>query len=171
MAITEGSINLHKLLTVTGDAKVVAEYIINQVQKVYCLQGIEIADKYIEIVVAKMLSRCQIVDPGDSQLVVGQQLEKYLLVAKNQELLANQQKPIRFIPVICGVKTIATRTNSFLSAASFQETTKVLIQATIENRVDPLYGLKENLIVGNIIPVGTGYSEASEQNLSSTTED
>ena len=161
--ITEGPINLHKLLAITHDIKIVADYIINQVQNVYCLQGIDIADKYIEIVVAKMLSRSQIVDPGDSETVTGQTMETYVLVQKNKDLLAQGLKLIQFVPIICGVKTIATKTNSFLAAASFQETTKVLIQAAIENRIDPLYGLKENVIVGNIIPVGTGYQSLDEQ--------
>lgn len=169
-AITEGPVNLHKLLTVTKDIKKVADYVISQVQNIYFLQGIDIADKYIEIVIAKMLSRSKIVNPGASQLVVGQELETHVLMQKNKELASHQKAQIQFVPIICGVKTVATKTNSFLSAASFQETTKVLIQAAIENRVDPLYGLKENVIVGNVIPVGTGYRNPDEQSTPSTKE-
>ncbi len=160
--LTEGTVNLVKMLATTKDFKKVANYIIEQVQKVYCLQGIEIADKYIEIIATKMLSRSKVVEPGDSQLMFGQELETYVLIEENMKLAANQQKKIQFVPVICGIKSVATKTNSFLSAASFQETTKVLINAAIENRVDSLYGLKENVIVGNIIPVGTGYGKKDE---------
>lgn len=158
--LTEGVIDLKQLLRVSKSFKKVAQYIIEEIQKVYCLQGIELADKYIEIVVRKIMSRVQIIDSGESNYIRGETHEKYILDAENTKLAANKAKLIEFIPIICGTKALAIKTHSFLSAASFQQTSKVLIQAVIENRTDPLYGLKENVIVGNMIPVGSGYHEA-----------
>lgn len=160
--IMSGSIALKDLLDVTNDPKIVANYIIEEIQKVYCAQGIDISDKYIEIIVKKMLSRSVITSAGDSQYVVGQDLENHVIAAENKNLLMNKQNPIVAKIIVSGIKTVATKTYSFLSASSFQETAKVLIQSAIENRIDYLYGLKENVIVGNLIPVGTGHHSATE---------
>ena len=161
----EGLINLKKLLKVSQNPKKVAHYIIQEVQKAYYLQGIDISDKYFEIVIKKMLSRSRIIDPGDSLYMFGQELETYLIVEANEKLKENNQKLIEIDSIISGIKVVATKTYSFLSASSFQETTRVLIQAAIENRVDNLYGLKENVIVGNLIPVGTGYVDPEDKEI------
>ncbi len=154
--LTEGVANLKELLDITRDQNIVADYIIEEVQKVYYLQGIELADKYIEIIVRKILSINFIIDPGDSNYTIGEEETKYRIDQINAKLIANKQKPIKHRSLIKGTKARASKTFSFLSAASFQGTTQVLIRAVLENRTDELYGLKENVIVGNMIPVGTG---------------
>ncbi len=155
--LTDGPIDLKELLSLTQDKLLIANYIIQEVQKVYQVQGIELADKYIEIVVRKLLSRLLVIDPGDSDYVHHQEIDDHLVFTLNQKLQAENKTPVKYQTLICGLKTISSKVVSFLSAASFQETTKVLIQSAIENRLDKMYGLKENVIVGNMIPVGSGY--------------
>ena len=157
--LTDGVIDLKEFIDITSDQLRLADYIIQEVQKVYCLQGIDLADKYIEIVIRKLLSRRKIIDAGDSDYINGEEVDDHILIAKNQRLRTQNHRLIKFKTIICGLKTISSKAESFLSAASFQETTKVLIQSAIERRVDKLYGLKENVIVGNLIPVGTGYDK------------
>ena len=156
--LTDGAIDLKELLELTQNKLLIANYIIQEVQKVYQVQGIDLADKYIEIVVRKLLSRVLVTDPGASDYVRFQEVDDHLVYELNKKFQATNQTPIKYELLICGLKTISSKVISFLSAASFQETTKVLIQSAIENRVDKLYGLKENVIVGNLIPVGSGYN-------------
>lgn len=162
-ALTDGVIDLKALLALTHDQTLIANYIIQEVQNVYQVQGIDLSDKYIEIVIRKLLSRAIITDAGDSNFIRNQEMDVHILKTENQRLLAENKQLIKFEVIICGLKTISSKATSFLSAASFQETTKVLIQSAIENRTDKLYGLKENVIVGNLIPVGSGYEKATEE--------
>lgn len=158
--LTFGSINLKELLEITSNSKKIFEYIIGEVQEIYYLQGIDLSDKYIEIIVKKMLSRSRVVKTGDSQFIRGEELDNYIITKENNKLKELGKKLIEFKTIISGTKSLATKTHSFLSAASFQETTKVLIQSVIENRTDELYGLKENIIVGNLLPIGSTYRKA-----------
>ncbi len=154
--LTSGSINLQDLLLLTDEATV-QRYIMTEIQAIYNLQGQQIADKQLEIVVRQMLSRVQIEDPGDSLFVNGDIVSKALVVEGNEKLLGAKKQPAIYRQLLLGVARVASQSDSFLSAASFQDTTRVLISAAIQGRVDKLYGLKENVIIGRQIPVGTGY--------------
>lgn len=153
--ITTGSINLHDLMRLKG-IEATQRYIINEVLRIYAAQGQNIADKHLEIIVRQMFSRVQIEDPGDSQFVTGDIVSKASVVEANHVLTQTGQKPAQFTQLLLGITKVSIWSDSFLSAASFQDTTRVLINAAISGRVDELYGLKENVIIGRKIPVGTG---------------
>ncbi|NOQ50397.1 MAG: DNA-directed RNA polymerase subunit beta', partial [Mycoplasmataceae bacterium] len=155
--ITEGSIRLQDLLDFAGPLPT-QTYIIKEVQKLYRLQGINIADKYIEIIVKQMLSKYHVVDPGDSTLYGRQIVSKDLLYEVNKKLISEGKRPVIAKQAIIGVKPLPLQSESFLSSASYQRTAESLVTAAIEKKIDSLYGVKENLIVGNKIPVGTGVS-------------
>jgi DNA-directed RNA polymerase subunit beta' len=135
-----------------------AKYLVNEVQEVYRLQGVKINDKHIEVIVRQMLRKVKIKDPGDSDYLVGDQVERQLFNHKNQEVLSQGGRPAQAEPLLQGITKASLSTDSFISAASFQETTKVLTDASIGGEKDYLRGLKENVILGRIIPAGTGMS-------------
>ncbi|WP_280515671.1 DNA-directed RNA polymerase subunit beta' [Cuneatibacter sp. NSJ-177] len=153
--LTEGSINPHDLLKIKG-VRAVQDYMIQEVQRVYRLQGVEINDKHIEVIVRQMLKKIRIEDSGDSDILPGTSMDVLDYDDMNAALNAEGKEPAEGKQVMLGITKAALATNSFLSAASFQETTKVLTEAAINGKVDPLIGLKENVIIGKLIPAGTG---------------
>jgi DNA-directed RNA polymerase subunit beta' len=154
--ISEGSIDLKKLLKLTKK-EVVWRYMLKELQKVYVSQGASIHDKHFEIIIRQMFSRVRVKDPGDSQFLPGQIIEKAAFFEKNKELKQRGKKPIRAVQILLGISKVALTTDSFLSAASFQETTRVLIRSALSAKEDYLRGLKENVILGKLIPAGTGF--------------
>jgi DNA-directed RNA polymerase subunit beta' len=154
--LTEGSKNPHRILKLEG-AEATMLYLLTEVQKVYRNQGVNIADKHFETIIRKMLSRVQITHSGGSHLLPGELMDMLHLVQLNETLIAEGKEPARGAPVLLGVTKAALNTDSFLSAASFQHTIRVLAGAAIEGKVDPLFGLKENVIIGKLIPAGTGF--------------
>jgi len=153
--LTEGSINPHDILKIKG-VRAVQDYMIQEVQRVYRLQGVEINDKHIEVIVRQMLKKVKIEDSGDSDVLPGTSMDVLDYMDLNQELLSKNQKLAEGKQVMLGITKASLATDSFLSAASFQETTKVLTEAAINGKVDNLIGLKENVIIGKLIPAGTG---------------
>ena len=156
-ALTEGSINPHDVLKVKG-VKGVHDYLLKEVQSVYRLQGVDINDKHIEIMIRQMLKKVKIEEPGDGDMLPGSMVDTNEFDVKNEALIAAGKEPATASPVLLGITKAALATDSFLSAASFQETTRVLTDAAIKGKVDPLIGLKENVIIGKLIPAGTGMS-------------
>jgi DNA-directed RNA polymerase subunit beta' len=153
--LMDGSSNPHDILKVLGD-KELAKYLVDEVQEVYRLQGVNINDKHIEVIVRQMLRRVKIVDPGDTDFLGGENVEKTIFEADNEAVKDKGGKPATAEPLLLGITKASLSTESFISAASFQETTKVLTEASISGRVDYLRGLKENVIMGRLIPAGTG---------------
>jgi len=153
--LTEGSINPHDLLKVKG-VRAVQDYMIREVQRVYRLQGVEINDKHIEMIVRQMLKKIRIEESGDSDVLPGVSMDVLDFNEMNEELIAAGKQPAEGKQVMLGITKASLATDSFLSAASFQETTKVLTEAAINGKVDHLIGLKENVIIGKLIPAGTG---------------
>jgi DNA-directed RNA polymerase subunit beta' len=153
--LMDGSPNPHDILTVLGE-KEVAKYLVDEVQQVYRLQGVKINDKHIEVIVRQMLKRFRITDPGDSEFLMGEHVEKIIFEDINSNLLAEGKRPAAAEPLLLGITKASLSTQSFISAASFQETTKVLTDAATAGKVDYLLGLKENVIMGRLIPAGTG---------------
>ncbi len=163
--LTEGSINPHDLLKVKG-VRAVQDYMIREVQRVYRLQGVDIADKHIEVIVRQMLKKVRIENNGDTEFLPGTLVDVLDYEDMNEELIAEGKEPADGKQVLLGITKAALATNSFLSAASFQETTKVLTEAAIKGKVDNLIGLKENVIIGKLIPVGTGMKRYRNTKLS-----
>ncbi|QQK74328.1 DNA-directed RNA polymerase subunit beta' [Salicibibacter cibarius] len=154
-ALTEGSIDPKELLKVTG-IKEVKEYLLKEVQKVYRMQGVEIGDKHVEVMVRQMLRKIRVNDSGDTDVLPGTLVEVNHFNDVNKDVLRSNQRPAVGTPVILGITKASLETDSFLSAASFQETTRVLTDAAIKGRADALLGLKENVILGKLVPAGTG---------------
>ncbi|MBI2521310.1 MAG: DNA-directed RNA polymerase subunit beta' [Bdellovibrio sp.] len=154
-AIMDGPSNPHDILRVLG-VKALANYIVNEIQEVYRLQGVKIDDKHIEVIVSQMLKKVEITESGDSCFIVGDTITKGELAAENERLVAAGQTPAEARSMLLGITKASLTTDSFISAASFQETTKVLTQAALEGKKDKLRGLKENVIMGRLIPAGTG---------------
>ena len=159
--LTEGSINPHDLLRIKG-VSAVQDYLLAQVQRVYRLQGIEIADKHIEIIIRQMIGKIRVDDPGDTDLLPGGVVSIHEFADANAEVFEKGGEPAVGKPVILGITKASLATESFLSAASFQETTRVLTEAAVKGRVDSLLGLKENVIIGKLIPAGTGMARYSQ---------
>ncbi len=155
--ICDGPSNPHDILRLLG-VEALAHYVVKEVQNVYRLQGVKISDKHIEVIVRQMLRKVEVIDAGDSSFVNGEIAEYSDVVIANAELVAAQKTPIRFERLLMGITKSSLSTQSFISAASFQETTRVLTEAAITGKVDNLAGLKENVIVGRLIPAGTGFS-------------
>ncbi|MDR2806664.1 MAG: DNA-directed RNA polymerase subunit beta' [Puniceicoccales bacterium] len=155
--LTEGVADPHEILNILG-AAAVQEYLISEVQKVYRMQGVTINDKHIELIVARMLRKVRITDPGDSDFLWGEQIEKDLFLEKNEEIFEAGGKPAEAEPILLGITKSSLETESFISAASFQETTRVLIDAATLGKIDELKGFKENIIMGHLIPAGSGLS-------------
>ena len=155
--LMDGSPNPHDYLAVLGDREL-QRYLVNEVQEVYRLQGVTINDKHIEIIVRQMLRRVRIEEVGDTDFVVGELVDKFVFQEENDKMLAQGKRPATAKPVLLGITKASLSNDSFISAASFQETTRVLTEAAISGKVDDLRGLKENVIVGRLIPAGTGLS-------------
>ena len=155
--ITEGSENPHDIVRILG-LRAVQDYMLREVQKVYRIQGVEINDKHIELIVRQMLRKIVVDEPGDTSFLKGTQVDTIEFEETNERLIKEGKTPAIGEPIILGITKASLATNSFLSAASFQETTKVLTDAAIYGKVDPLIGLKENVIIGKLIPAGTGLS-------------
>ncbi len=153
--LVEGNVVPHDILRILG-VEALAHYLIKEVQAVYRLQGVRINDKHIEVIVRQMMQRLEVVDAGDTTLLVGDQINASTLEEENKKTLAYGGKPATVKPVLLGITKASLQTKSFISAASFQETTRVLTEAAIEGKTDKLNGLKENVIVGRLIPAGTG---------------
>ena len=153
--LTEGSVNPHDILKIKG-LRAVQDYMIQEVQRVYRLQGVEINDKHIEVIVRQMLKKVRVEESGDSDFLPGTMVDALEFEDKNIELEAEGKEPATGEQIMLGITKASLATNSFLSAASFQETTKVLTEAAIKGKIDPLVGLKENVIIGKHIPAGTG---------------
>jgi DNA-directed RNA polymerase subunit beta' len=153
--LTNGSINLHELMRLSG-VEATQRYIMNEILAIFAAQGQNIADKHLEIIVRQMFSRVQIDEPGDSEFVTGDVVSKQTVLESNEELAKDGKQLIRYNQLLLGITKASLATDSFLSAASFQDTTRVLIAAATSGKVDKLFGLKENVILGRKIPVGTG---------------
>ena len=159
--LTDGSINPHDILKIKG-AHGVQEYLIKEVQRVYRLQGVDINDKHIEIIVRQMLSRIKVEDAGDTEMLPGSLVVLHEFERMNSEVVAQGGKPATGSRTLLGITKASLATDSFLSAASFQETTRVLTDAAIKGKEDFLLGLKENVIIGKLIPAGTGMKRYKE---------
>ena len=175
--LTEGPINPHDILKIKGIEEV-QEYLVNEIQEVYRLQGVRIDDKHIEVIVRQMLQKVRIEDPGNTTFLEGEHVDRLVVLEENQRMLGEGQQPATFQPLLLGITKASLSTDSFISAASFQETTRVLTEAAIQGKVDFLRGLKENVIIGHLIPAGTGMPlyrklrlEAERQNLLAVEED
>jgi DNA-directed RNA polymerase subunit beta' len=147
-----------------GD-KALARYLVDEIQEVYKLQGVKINDKHIEVIVRQMLKRVRVKEVGDTHFLVDDQVEKYVFGEENERVLREGGKPAVGEPLFLGITKASLITDSFISAASFQETTKVLTQAAVAGKVDYLRGLKENVIMGRLIPAGTGLQKYKELEL------
>ncbi|MDI3270118.1 MAG: hypothetical protein QJR00_05380, partial [Bacillota bacterium] len=156
--LTEGSVNPHDILKIKG-VRGVQQYILQEVQRVYRLQGVDINDKHIEVIIRQMLRKVKVEESGDTRLLPGSLVESYEFEDENQRVLAAGGEPAKGRPALLGITKASLATESFLSAASFQETTRVLTDAATRGRIDPLLGLKENVIIGKLIPAGTGMSQ------------
>ncbi len=163
--LTEGSVNPHDLLKIKG-IRAVQDYMLREVQRVYRLQGVDISDKHIEVIVRQMLKKIRIENSGDTEYLPGTLVDVLEYEDLNEELIAEGKEPAEGKQVMLGITKAALATNSFLSAASFQETTKVLTEAAIKGKIDPLIGLKENVIIGKLIPAGTGMKRYRNTRLS-----
>ena len=153
--LTEGSVNPHDILKIKG-IKGVQAYLLKEVQSVYRLQGVEIADKHIEVIIRQMLRKVQIEDAGDTSMLPGELIDIFRFEEENEKVVENDGQPAIAKRKLLGITKAALATDSFLSAASFQETTRVLTEAAIKGKIDPLMGLKENVIIGKQIPAGIG---------------
>jgi DNA-directed RNA polymerase subunit beta' len=154
--LTDGPVVLQDILSVCGD-KVLQEYLVNEVQEVYRLQGVRINDKHIEVIIRQMLKKVRIEDPGDTEFLATQQVDKWVFQKENTRVIKKGGKPAQATPLLLGITKASLTTESFISAASFQETTRVLTEAATSGKRDELFGLKENVIVGHLIPAGTGF--------------
>ncbi len=159
--LTEGSVNPHDLLRVKG-VRAVEEYLLREVQRVYRLQGIDISDKHIEVIIRQMMRKIRVEEPGDTQLLPGGVVDIHEFAESNAKAYEEGGEPATGKPVILGITKASLSTDSFLSAASFQETTRVLTDAAVKGKIDNLLGLKENVIIGKLIPAGTGMQRYDE---------
>ncbi len=158
--LTEGSINPHDILAIKGYTAV-QDYLIQEVQRVYRLQGVDINDKHIEVIVRQMMHKVKVEDAGDTSFLTGSLVERYALERENIRMREEGKEEAQYSEVLMGITKAALATDSFLSAASFQETTRVLTEAAIKGKIDPLVGLKENVIIGKLVPAGTGTPQYS----------
>jgi DNA-directed RNA polymerase subunit beta' len=162
--ITEGSKNPHTILSVLG-REATQLYLVQEVQKVYRSQGVSIHDKHFEVIISKMLSRVQVIRSGDTELLPGDLVDRRIFAETNAQMVQEGGEPASARPVLLGVTKAALNTESFLSASSFQHTIKVLAGAAIEGKRDALKGLKENVIIGKLIPAGTGFWESRKEEM------
>jgi len=155
-SLMDGSINPHDILKVLGE-KELAEYLLREIQAVYRLQGVAINDKHIEIIIRQMLRWVKVEEVGDTEFLVDEQVDKFVFQEENERIIKKGGKPAKARPLLLGITKSALSTDSFIAAASFQETTRVLTEASLYGKVDHLRRLKENIIMGRLIPAGTGY--------------
>lgn len=153
----DGPTNPHDILHVLGD-KELSAYLLNEIQEVYRLQGVSINDKHIEVIVRQMLRKVEVVDPGDTRFLASEHVEKYAFEEECEKVMKEGGQPATANALLLGITKVSLSTESWISAASFQETTKVLTEASIQSKTDSLNGLKENIIMGRLIPAGTGVS-------------
>jgi DNA-directed RNA polymerase subunit beta' len=153
--LCEGPIDPHDILRIKGP-NAVQEYLVNEIQGVYRLQGVKINDKHIEVIIRQVLQKVRILDPGDTNFLEGEQADKIRFLDENNRVIQEGGNPATFEPLLLGITKASLSTESFISAASFQETTRVLTEASINGKIDNLLGLKENVIIGRLIPAGTG---------------
>ncbi|MDR3640192.1 MAG: DNA-directed RNA polymerase subunit beta' [Humidesulfovibrio sp.] len=163
--LTEGYPELHDILKIKGE-KHLARYLVEEIQNVYRVQSVNINDKHIEIIVRQMLKKVSILDPGDTGFLIGEQVDKVRFMEENNAVIANDGAPATAETLVLGITQASLSTDSFISAASFQETTKVLTEASLSGKSDSLRGLKENVIVGRLIPAGTGYRQYADAEIS-----
>jgi DNA-directed RNA polymerase subunit beta' len=154
--LTEGPVVPHEILEICGP-QALQEHLLNEVQEVYRLQGVEINDKHIEIIVRQMLRKVKVTDPGDTMLLWGDQVDRLAFEAENARIVEQGGKPAEASPVLLGITKASLETDSFISAASFQDTTRVLTEAATLGKIDTLRGFKENVIMGHLIPAGSGF--------------
>ncbi len=154
--LTEGPVNPHDILLIKGP-RAVQEYLLNEVQEVYRLQGVRISDKHIGVIVRQMLQKVRVTDPGDTDFLEGETVDKLTFRDENERVIKRKGTPAQAEPVLLGITKASLTTQSFISAASFQETTRVLTDAAIRGAKDDLLGLKENIIIGHLIPAGSGH--------------
>jgi DNA-directed RNA polymerase subunit beta' len=157
-ALIDGPINPHDILRVKGSATL-ARYLVDQIQEAYRLQGVKINDKHIETIVRQMLRKVKVTEVGDSTFIIGETIDRATLDEENARVLADNGRPAQFESVLLGITKASLSTFSFISASSFQETTKVLTEASLAGKTDYLRGLKENVIMGRLIPAGTGLAQ------------
>ena len=153
--LSEGPVNPHDILQIKGP-RAVQEYLLNEVQEVYRLQGVKINDKHIGVIVRQMLQKVRVIEPGDTEFLEGENVDKQVFRGENDRAKKKKQSPAKAEPLLLGITKASLTTQSFISAASFQETTRVLTDAAIRGAKDDLLGLKENIIIGHLIPAGTG---------------
>jgi DNA-directed RNA polymerase subunit beta' len=153
--LSEGPVNPHDILQIRGP-RAVQEYLLNEVQEVYRLQGVKINDKHIGVIVRQMLQKVRVLEPGDTEFLEGEHVDKQVFRGENDRAKKKKQMPSKAEPLLLGITKASLTTQSFISAASFQETTRVLTDAAIRGAKDDLLGLKENIIIGHLIPAGTG---------------
>ncbi|MCA9399100.1 MAG: DNA-directed RNA polymerase subunit beta', partial [Candidatus Omnitrophica bacterium] len=168
--LTDGPVVPHDILRVCGD-KVLQEYLLNEIQEVYRLQGVRINDKHIELIISQMLKKVKIEESGDTEFLIGEQIDRIAFKKANEKVLAKKGKPAKATPLLLGITKVSLTTDSFISAASFQETTRVLTEASSSGKIDLLNGLKENVIVGHLIPAGTGLKKYEKVELVKDADD
>jgi DNA-directed RNA polymerase subunit beta' len=154
--LVDGPVVPQDILRVSGERKL-QEYLLNEVQEVYRLQGVRINDKHVEVIVRQMLRKVRIEEPGDAEFLVGAHIDRTQFQEENSKLVKKGKQPARAVPTLLGITKASLSTESFISAASFQETTRVLTDAAAAGKRDPLLSLKENVIMGHLIPAGTGF--------------
>ncbi|HWA64693.1 MAG TPA: DNA-directed RNA polymerase subunit beta', partial [Candidatus Paceibacterota bacterium] len=157
--LSEGSVDLRELFATTGDMDLVARYIIREVQSIYSPTGDSINDKHVELITRQMFSRVKVIDAGDTDLLTESMIEKRTVLAENERVRGEKKREATYEQLLLGISKVALSTDSFLSSASFQETAKVLIDSAVVGKEDHLRGLKENVIIGRLIPAGTGFHE------------
>ena len=162
--ISEGSLSPHDILSLKGVTEL-TDYVVNEIQDVYRLQGVEISDKHIECILRQMLRKVEVTESGDSDFIIGDQVEFSEVVKVNKKLLAEGSIPAKFNRLLLGITKASLATESFISAASFQETTRVLTEAAVTGKVDKLRGLKENVVIGRLVPSGTGYNVDTKEEI------
>jgi DNA-directed RNA polymerase subunit beta' len=153
--LTSGTPVLHDILRILG-VDVLQRYLVDQIQTIYLLQGIRIDDRHVEVIVRQMLRKVRVVEPGDTKFLIGDRVDRVHFTMVNEVLQAEGKRAAVARPTLMGITLASLATESFISAASFQETTKILAEAAVSGQVDHLYGLKENIIIGKLIPAGTG---------------
>ena len=163
-ALMDGPMDPHDILQISGE-KALASYLVDEVQEVYRLQGVHINDKHIELIVRQMLRKVEIADPGDTHYIAKEQVDRFELEEVNNKIMGEGGRPAEFKPLLLGITKTSLNTKSWISAASFQETTRILTDAAVQSREDHLIGLKENVIMGRLIPAGTGYESYHGQSL------
>ena len=169
-ALMDGPSDPHDILNVSGP-KAVAAYLVDEVQEVYRLQGVSINDKHIEVIIRQMLGKAEVLEPGDTKFIAGERIDKAELEEMNEKITVEGGRPATFKPLLLGITKTALNTKSWLSAASFQETTRILTEAAVQSKVDNLVGLKENIIMGRLIPSGTGYADYHKHKLAFSEEE